>query len=353
MKESPLSPLHARLGASMDNEDGWSMPRHFSNLLEEHLAAHSSCGIFDISHLAKISVLGHGAHTWLDSQLSNNVDRCHDGYGQRTLMLNEEGNIIDKITLFRETAGRFFLLGSAALAEEDFAWLSRHRPDGSIELQNETDRWSAMALYGPDSEKIFSRVLRGLDMPLPMTFQRVHYQNSDLLLTRAGLEADEGFELFCPASSGISWFESFIGAGAIPCGTATRECLRLERASASPGRSPDRMTPGEASLLHLCDRRKRYTGSAAVHRQLTQKPERRLASLHCTQASEAPHPGDSVQDEHGARVGSVTSGAISPKEGLGIALASLLPRLCSPGTRLNILIRGRAIPAIVSEQTLC
>lgn len=337
----------------MLDEDGWSMPRHFSNLLEEHLAARSACGIFDISHLAKISVLGHGAHTWLDSQLSNNIDHCNDGYGQRTLMLDEEGNIIDKITLFRETAGRFFLLGSAALAEEDFSWLSEHRPDGSIELQNETTRWSAMALYGPDSEKIFSRVLRGLDMPLPMTFQRVHYQNNDLLLTRAGLETDEGFELFCPASSGISWFESFIGAGAIPCGAATRESLRLERANVSPGRNPDRMNPSEASLMHLCNREKKYTGSAAVHRQLTQEPARRLASLRCTQTSEAPRPGDSVQDEHGSPVGSITSGSLSPEEGLGIALASLLPHLCHPGTRLNILIRGRAVPAIVSQQSIC
>jgi len=354
MKESPLTPLHARLGAAMDSEEGWLMPHHFSNLLEEHLAARSSCALFDISHLAKISVLGHGSHIWLDGLLSNSIDRCNDGRGQRTLMLDENGDIIDKITLFRETAGRFFLLGSAAMAAEDAAWLTRHRPDGSIEVFDETDRWSAMALCGPDSEKIFSRVLRGLDMPLPLTFERVHYQNHDLLLTRAGLEDEEGFELFCPASFGISWFESFIGAGAIPCGTATRESLRLERGAVSVSRDTiPRMTPQEASLNHLCHPEKNYIGSATVRRQLLHTPGQRLASLRCTAPGEPPRPGDRVEDENGIPVGIVTSSAPSPDHGCGIAIASLATRLCHPGTRVAILIRGKSVPAVVSDTPVC
>lgn len=160
-----------------------------------------------------------------------------------------------------------FLIGSAAMEAADDDWLRSHLPDAPLEVQNETDKWSAMAIYGPDSEKVFSRVLRGLDMPLPMHFDRVVYQHDELLLMRSGMQGSEGFEIFCPAHRGISWFESFIAAGAVPCGMAVRDCIRLESGCSATVRDTPCLTPAGASLERLCDKEKGYVGASALRRQ--------------------------------------------------------------------------------------
>jgi len=351
MKTSPISPLYARLGADMGNEEGWSMPQAFSSLIEEHLAARSSCGVFDISHLAKFSVIGNGALDWLESMLSNAAGRCNDGQIQQTLMLNDSGVIIDKMFLCRESAGRFFLVGSACMEETDEAWLCGHLPDAPIELRNETEKWSAMSLCGPDSEKIFSRTLRGLDMPQPTRFERVVYQNNELLLTRSGIQGEQGFELFCPANAGISWFESFIAAGAVPCGMAARECMRLERGCAAAARDTASLTPAKASLERFCDKRKKsYIGSDEVRSQTA--PATKLAPLRCTEESDMPTPGCEVQGLDGTPVGQITSGCISPMHGCGLALARLVAESAGPGTHLRIMIHGRPVPAVVADAPL-
>lgn len=347
MKSSPITPLHARLGAGMGDEEGWNMPQAFSSLIEEHLAARSACGVFDISHLGKFSVVGNGALGWLEGMFSNAISHCNDNCAQPTLMLRDDGVIIDKITLCRESAGRFFLLGSPSLSMTDYDWLRSHLPDAPIELHDETDRWSGMAIYGPDSEKIFSRALRGLDMPMPTHFDRVFYQGAELLLMRTGLQGNEGFELFCPANSGISWFESFMAAGAEPCGMAARECMRLEHGSAAACRDTKGLTPAGASLERFCDADKDYIGSTAMRHQ--PEPESKLVLLLCTEESEAPAPGCEVRSLDGAAAGRVTSGCISPVYGCGFALANVAAAFARPGIHLRIIIQGRSIPAVVSD----
>lgn len=350
MKSTPLASLHARLGAGMGHEEGWNMPQTFTSLIEEHLAARSSCGIFDISHLAKFSVVGNGALGWLESMLSNAIANCNDNQTQQTLLLNEDGSIIDKITLCRESAGRFFLLASPSMEETVYRWLQSHLPDAPLELHNETGLWSAMSLYGPDSEKVFSRVLRGLDMPLPAHFERVSYQHDELLLMRAGMQGEEGFEMFCPANAGISWFESFIAAGAIPCGMATRECIRLEHGCAAPWRDAPSLSPLDASLESLCDKNKDYIGAQAWQRQPA--PPKRLVSLRCTEESDTPIPGCEVKTPSGLSVGSITSGCISPTHGCGLALARIAAESARPGTKLCIIIHGHSVPAVVTDAKL-
>ncbi len=353
MKESPINPLHAGHGASMGNEEGWNMPQKFTSLIEEHMATRSSCGIFDISHLGKITVRGTGSSAWLENMLSNNVASCQIGEGQRTMMLSERGSIIDKLTLFREGEEQFFLLGHAGMAEEDNAWLSSHRPDGPIQVENETERWSGMAVYGPDSSRVFSRVLRGIDMPRSMTIQRLVYQNQELLLTRSDMVGGESFELFCPANAGISWFESLIAAGAVPCGMGTRECIRLEHASPAVGKDiGSDKTPYQAGLGRFCDLSKNFVGVETLRRQQETGASRNLAAVACTQESDAPRSGDQVLDDMGDVVGNITSGCISPAGGHGIGIAYVAERAVRPGTHISIIMHGRPIPAIVLERAL-
>lgn len=351
MHESPITPLHVRHGAHMDTIDGWNMPRLYAGISEEHRAARSSAGLFDISHLGKFSVTGNGALHWLEGMLSNSVTHCRDGMGQRTLLLQENGGIIDKLLLFRESAGRFFLLGHPRVEGEVYSWLSAHRPDGPIELRNETAHYSGIGLYGPEAERVFSRVLPRVELPPTMGFRRLRHGGEELLLVRASMVEESGLELFCRASAGISWYESFLAAGATPCGLAARECIRLEHGATVTGRDigPDK-TPIQCSMGRFCDLSKDFIGAEALRRQSRAGTLQRVASIACEQESEPPRAGDRVIDDIGATVGSVTSGCLLPHARRGVAIAYLARRMARPGTRVRIIIGGHAIPAIVTDK---
>lgn len=233
MKESPLNPAHAKHGARMEQTDGWHMPRAFRSLMEEHLAARSACAIFDISHISKFSIRGNGALAWMESLFGRGISSCHDGASARAQLLGPHGRVIDTLALMRESAGSFYLIGHAGSEEQTFSWLQEHRSNAAIELRNVTMEWCAMALLGPQSHEVISRVLRGIELPSPRRFSRFTLQRHELILARLELQeyphltTPEACEFFCPAVSGISWYESFIAAGAQPCGSAARETLRL------------------------------------------------------------------------------------------------------------------------------
>lgn len=345
MKKSPLNPLHERLGAHMDSSEGWTLPMSFSGLMDEHLAARSACAVFDISHTSKLRVRGNGALAWLETRLSSMVSECTDGGVQPTLLADTEGKIIDHMALLRESAGNFLLLGHAGMEQQAYEWLQAHLAGDGLELLNETDAWCGMALLGPQSEQVLTRVLRGVELPAAERFSRFTYQQQSLILGRMSLQqeapSERCYEFFCPAVSGISWFESFIGAGAQPCGTATRECLRLERGCPGVGAEITRSsTPSEVRLDHLC--------SCEKGRPDTSAPRSVIARLRCAgNADDTPTPGSAVRDTAGNTIGRITSSTFSPAVDDVLAMAMITAPFVQPGMQLIVMVRGHAVPATV------
>lgn len=230
MKESPLNPTHRKLGARMELADGWHIPRAFRSLMEEHLAARSACAVFDISHISKFHVRGNGAADWLAGLFGRGITACHDGASTHAQLYGAESKAIDTLSLLRESAGSVYLLGHAAAEASVQDRLLAHRAHTSIEMLNVTERLCGMALLGPQCEEVLGRVLRGVELPELRRFSHIEYQKNEILLARLGLHSSptpSAYEFFCPAMSGISWYESFIAAGAQPCGSAARETLRL------------------------------------------------------------------------------------------------------------------------------
>lgn len=353
MKESPLNSVHVRLGARMKEESGWRLPAGFTSLLDEHLATRTSAALFDLSHLGKFSVSGPGALDWLEALLSRSLCCCADGMGVATLMLNDQGMILDRLTVCRESAGRFFLLSQAAQAEQDFAWLQRHCPGDALALRDESEDLSAIGICGPASKAVFARVLRGVDWIQEGAFRRVFYDHEELRVSRLGVVAEPGFELFCPASSGIRWYEAFLAAGAQPCGLEAQECLRVERAHASiRGDLQGHMTPQQAGLAYLCSEEKDFRGAAALRREREHPPVYRLAVLVCEEKGLSPSAGARLLNDAGEVVGQVTSCCRPPHTGRGMAMARLRTAFSAPGTRLHLLHGGQAVPVRVVDMSI-
>lgn len=348
MKHTPIQALHTHLGATMGNEEGWNMPRRYTNLVDEHLAARSACGIFDISHLSKFSIQGKAAEALLDKICCNNVEHTADGHCYDTLLLNRQGVIIDKILLCRENGEQYFIIGSAAQEDTVEQWLRKHLPPGEVTVQNVTGNLSAMSLQGPDSEAIFRKVMPDLEYPAEGSYESMRYRGSRIhIIRKQKTRTTTGFEFFCEANRGIAWFKSFMAAGAIPCGMDARECLRLEQGLASATLDTQNLTPSEASLEHMCHHSKPYLGKENY--EASPKHDKRLTPLRCTEESDTPRKGDEVKNLYGQKVGTVTSGCISPALSHGVALAMLCTKYSHPGTPVRIIIHGHAVPAVVTE----
>lgn len=353
MKESPLHPLHRRLGAQMAETGGWNMPQQFRDLIDEHLATRSACAIFDISNLGKFRLQGHGALDWLEQHLTNTIADCCDGHTLQSLILRDNGIILDRMTVLRESAGRFFLLGSASLADADFSHLNRNLRSSNLVLTNETDRLCGIAITGPDSQRVLRDVLHDVELPPPGSFCTIRRSGQRCTLSHCGLMAAGGFEFFCPAAAGIAWFEGLLAAGAIPCGHKTGEYLRISRGISDMDNDNHGLSPAAASLSHLCSTGKPYTGSRAL--QEAPPPRSRLIALRCSTPGHPLSPGDRVQNLDGGHVGCLTSATQAADNGHSYALAYVSATHTEPGTHLQIIADGHPIPAMVEakDKVLC
>ena len=115
-----------RLGAKIVPFAGWLMPVQYTSIVEEHQAVRNNVGIFDISHMGQLIVEGSGAREWLNTMLTNNIDKLDVGTGQYTFLLNERGGVIDDLIVYRIDEQKFLLVVNAARTDEDFAWLQKH-----------------------------------------------------------------------------------------------------------------------------------------------------------------------------------------------------------------------------------
>src|SRR4051812_2889604 len=140
-KKTPLYDEHVRLGAKIIPFGGWLMPVQYTSIVEEHHAVRKNIGMFDISHMGQFLVSGKGASTWLNTMLTNNIDKLDVGQGQYTFLLNEKGGIIDDLIAYRIAEAKFLLVVNAGRIDEDLAWLKKHKP-------NDVDLSSRSADFG-------------------------------------------------------------------------------------------------------------------------------------------------------------------------------------------------------------
>jgi len=115
-KTTPLYEEHVRLGARIIPFGGWLMPVQYSSIVQEHNAVRQDVGMFDISHMGQFILDGPGTRAWLNTMLTNNLDKLEVGTGQYTFLLNESGGIIDDLIAYRVGEEKFLLVVNASRA---------------------------------------------------------------------------------------------------------------------------------------------------------------------------------------------------------------------------------------------
>ena len=351
LHHSPLHERHVSLGARMAPFAGWEMPLQYSGVVEEHLAVRQRAGLFDVSHLGTLDVVGRGAAALVDAVLTNDLGRIGPGQAQYTLCCDTDGGVVDDLIVYLEAPDRLRLVPNAANAAAVAERLRAAAPSG-VEVVDRHHDVAVLALQGPVSDAVASAV--GLPTQLPyMAFEAATWQGSELTVCRTGYTGEHGYELLVPAQHAVGLWDAMLDAGdergLQPCGLAARDTLRTEMGYPLHGQdlSAD-ITPVQARLRWAVGWDKPdFVGKAALVAERTAGPKRVLRGL-VAQDRSIPRPGMTVRDGDGAPVGTVTSGTFSPSLRLGIALA-LLDATVADGAHLSVDVRGRSGSFVVTK----
>ena len=369
-KLTPLFEEHRRLGAKMIPFGDWIMPVQYTSIMEEHQAVRNNVGMFDISHMGQLIVDGSGARDWLNTMLTNNIDKLEVGQGQYTFLLNERGGIIDDLIAYRIGGEKFLLVVNASRADEDFEWLDRHRDVGQVsslpsdEVRNLESRattnlrlgdrsahFGGVAIQGPRITELF------VELPPRNHIVDVELDGMPVSIARTGYTGEDGVEVFFAASDAAKFWNLVLDngkqLGIKPCGLGARDTLRLEMCYPLNGSdlSPER-NPIEAGLGFFVDLTKpKFTGRDVLLKVKEDGPAQKLAAFKMEGKGPPPRPHYSVFN-NGERIGEVTSGTLSPSLNYGIGMAYINAPHAKIGTKIEIEIRGQKFPATIEKKPL-
>jgi aminomethyltransferase len=338
---TPLYDRHVQLGARLVPFAGWEMPVQYEGVIPEHLAVRHDCGVFDVSHMGELEVEGPGAHEFLQSLLSNDLDRIEPGKAQYTLLTNEDGGIVDDLIVYERDPERFLLVVNASNREADFNWL-RERELPGVAVRDVSDEYALLAVQGPRSiERL------GLPDAPAFTFADGEIDGIPCTVNRTGYTGEPGCELLVEAGKGGDLWDRVLARGAVPCGLGARDTLRLEVCYPLHGNDIGPDTDAiSAELGWVCALDKGFTGAEGLRRIKEAGPERRLAAF------VMEDPGIPRQGMAIAEGGEVTSGSHSPMLERGIGMGYVPAALAQPGTELTIDVRGRPRHARVVKKPI-
>ena len=330
LRRTPLFERHVALGARMVPFAGWEMPVQYEGVIPEHRAVRSDCGAFDVSHMGQIHVDGPTAQSFLQSMLSNDVDRLSDGQAQYTLLTNEHGGIVDDLIAYRFVHGQFLLVVNAGNREIVNEWMKEREPRG-CEVRDASDEYALVAVQGPRSlERL------GLPEAPAFTHAMAELDGIEVLVCRTGYTGELGVELCSPAEEATALWDAVLARGAVPCGLGARDTLRLEVCYPLHGNDITPETDAiSAGLGWACKLDTEFTGAAELRRIREEGPQERLAAF---VMEEKAIPRQDMPIEGGGRV---TSGTHSPMLDRGIGMGYVPSERAAPGAELVVDVRGK------------
>ncbi|WP_314138828.1 glycine cleavage system aminomethyltransferase GcvT [uncultured Plantibacter sp.] len=360
-RTSPLHAVHEAAGASFTDFAGWQMPVRYSSDLAEHHAVRTAAGIFDISHMAEIQVVGDDAADFLDQALAGKLSAIDLLQAKYSLLLNEAGGIVDDLVVYRNGEHEYLVVANAGNHDAVVAALTeRAAAFEHVVVMDRSDEIALIAVQGPASRAIL-QATEGLHIldELPSLDEVKYYratgasfENGTVFIGRTGYTGEDGFELYVDAADAVELWNAIVAAGTplglVPAGLASRDTLRLEAGMPLYGHElgPD-MLPVQAGLGRVVALGKHgtFVGRDAVEAGPADGAPVLVALV--SEGRRAGRAGYRVLAGD-TTVGEVTSGALSPTLGHPIAMAYVHPDHAEPGTVLDIDVRGTRIPATVT-----
>ncbi len=359
--KTPLHALHLELGARMVPFAGYAMPVQYpAGLMAEHHHTRQAAGLFDVSHMGQLRLVGLDAAAALETLIPVDVIDLPAGKQRYGLLLNEDGGIIDDLMFFNRDylhGGDIFVIVNGACKVGDIAHI-----EANIGTRCEViplPEMALLALQGPQAVTALSRLAPGVEKLVFMTGGRFTVAGCDCFLTRSGYTGEDGFEISVPAAQADTLARALLAQPEVkPVGLGARNSLRLEAGLCLYGNDIDSSTtPVEASLNWAMQKVRRTGGARAggfpgadkVLAQLADPaaPGRKRVGLVALERVPV-RDHTALQSLDGTPIGEVTSGLLGPSIDKPVAMGYVKPAFSAIGTRVNAIVRGKPVPMEVS-----
>jgi aminomethyltransferase len=346
-QRTPLYDWHAAHGARMVEFGGWDMPIQYGTITEEHQAVRTGVGLFDISHMGRLSFAGQGALGLIQAAWTNDAAGLKDGQVRYGLILNDKGGTRDDVLVYKWPYG-YSMVVNASNRGKIVAALHGLKSAYDTQLDDQTESTAMVAVQGPQALAL----VRGLTEADAETLAYYHAAPTRCLgqqavVSRTGYTGEDGVEIMIGAKHAVALWEELVKRGARPCGLGARDTLRLEAAMPLYGHElTEEIDPYQAGLAWAVKPAKgEFVGKAALAHRQGDATRRVRVGLE-VEGRRPAREGMAVTAE-GRPVGVVTSGTFAPTLQKAIAMAYVEPAVAAVGTALGVDVRGKAESARV------
>ncbi|PIB12528.1 glycine cleavage system aminomethyltransferase GcvT [Vibrio rotiferianus] len=355
--KTPLHALHVEVGAKMVPFAGYDMPVQYPlGVKKEHLHTRDAAGLFDVSHMGQLRLIGDGAAAFLETLVPVDIVDLGAGKQRYAFFTNEQGGIMDDL-MVANLGDHLFVVVNAACKEQDIAHLQAHLPSG-IELEIIDDR-ALLAIQGPKAAEVLARFAPEVAEMLFMDVRKVELLGVECIVSRSGYTGEDGYEISVPADKAEELARNLTGEEEVEwIGLGARDSLRLECGLCLYGHDLDTTTtPVEASLLWGIQKVRRadgeraggFPGAGIILKQIETKDVVRKRIGLVGQTKAPVREGAELFDAEGNKIGVVTSGTAGPNAGKPVSMGYVRADLAAIGTELFAEVRGKKLPMTVEK----
>ena len=363
LKHTPLYEDCLKIDCRMAPFAGWEMPIQFSGLINEHQSVRNHAGLFDISHMGVFMIEGVNAKDVIQKLVPTDLYRIGKGEACYTLLLNENGGIIDDIILYdlgfsQEKQERFLIVINAGCIEKDITWIKQHIYHHKISITDFKKDGILLAIQGPQALEKLEEVFDGSLQDIPrfghknISLKNKHSKKTtSIFIARTGYTGEDGFEILMNKNTGKFLWNHLVAEGITPCGLGARDTLRLEAGMHLYGNEMNADTsPFEAGLgwlVHL-EMPANFIGRETLEKQAKEGIKKRLISLKIHGKAIGRKGYKLIKNN--TTVGSITSGTWSPTLGEAIAMGYVPLELAKIGAQITVEIRGKQHVATIVKR---
>jgi len=348
-KRTPLYDLHVELGGKMVDFAGWEMPIQYpTGIMGEHKQCREGAAVFDVSHMGQVELRGANTAVELEKLVPASIAPLAQNKARYTFFTNDQGGIMDDL-IVANVGDHLFAVVNASMRDQDIGHMRAHL-DG-VEVIEITDR-ALVAVQGPKAVDVV-----GALCPAAVDLKFMETTMADIMgascrISRLGYTGEDGYEISIPDDRAVEITRAFLDhPDCAPAGLGARDSLRLEAGLCLYGNDIDNDTsPIEAQLNWAIQKRRReeggFPGAARIQKELSEGPSRKLVGIKPDGRAPARAHVE-VQSLNGEILGEITSGGFGPTVGAPVAMGYVSADHADIGTKVNLIIRGKAQPATI------
>jgi len=354
MKRTKFYNCHISHNAKMVDFAGFEMPIQYSSIIAEHKAVREKVGVFDVSHMGEIIVKGKNALDFLQYITVNNAAILDVGKVQYSAMCYSDGGIVDDLLVYQIADNEYMLVVNGANKEKDFEWINKNNSFG-IEIIDESDEYSLLAIQGPNSRKVVEKLFNQVIDIEYYTFFVTELLEIPVLVSRTGYTGELGYEIYFKGNEIIAeqiWnklFELGKEFHITPAGLGCRDSLRLEMGYCLYGNDINSETTTlEAGLGWITKMKKgEFIGKDVLVAQKENGLQKKLVPI-IFEDRAFPRKDYHIQ-KNGKIIGKITSGTVSPSLDKPIALGYVETKYAEENEDLEVIIRNKSVPAKITK----